>query len=227
MTLDSGSKPVALMVGATGLVGREILRQLGRDSRIGEVRALVRRPLSDADKFGTIKECLVDFDHLEDTPDLFKVDWVFCALGTTIAVAGSRAAFRKVDFEYPMAIARVAKAGGARYFGLVSAVGAHRNSWIFYSRVKGELETALGELGYESLAIARPSLLLGERQEKRIGEEIAVRLAWLTPAPWKPVFGSQVAAALIESANDLSSGVKILKNRTLRLFEINNRNVGG
>lgn len=121
---------IALLAGASGLVGREILRLLLRDELL-EVRALVRRPLPDADKVPRLRELVADFDHLEKKSDWFNVDLVFSALGTTIHKAGSQAAFRRVDFEYPLAIAKAARAAGARHFLLVSALGANSRSLFF------------------------------------------------------------------------------------------------
>lgn len=211
-------KQTALVAGATGLVGREILRFLSDDDRIGEVRALVRRPLATEVKSPRVRELLTDFDHLQDNPDWFKVDLVFSALGTTIAKARTQAAFRRVDFEYPSAIAKAARAGGARHFLFVSALGANPRSLFFYNRVKGELEEAILSLGYPSVTIARPSLLVGDREEQRFGEEFAKRFAWLAPSAWAPVRASQVAASLVHAAFEDRPGVQILDNKRLRSF---------
>ncbi len=195
------TKRIALVAGATGLVGRECLRLLAEDANVEEVRALVRKPLSVETQALGIRECRVDFDRLEEHADWFEVDWAFCALGTTMRQAGSQDAFRRVDFDYPLSVARTARTAGARHFLLVSAVGADARSKVFYNRVKGELEEAVSQLGYPSLTIARPSLLLGERSPPRIGEEIGKRLAWLFPPKWKPVQASQVASALLRAAH--------------------------
>jgi uncharacterized protein YbjT (DUF2867 family) len=216
MEKDSSTKRIALLAGATGLVGRECLRLLGNDERVAEVHALVRRPLPPESMGRRIRECRTDFENLHEHPDWFQVDWVFCALGTTIRQAGSEEAFRRVDFQYPLAIAQAARAGGARHFLLVSAVGANARSRLFYSRVKGELEDALLGLGYPSVTIARPSLLLGERHEWRMGEEIAKRFAALAPPRWRPVYAWQVAAALVRAAHADAPGVQILENLLLR-----------
>lgn len=206
---------IALVAGATGLVGSEILKLLVNDDRIGEVRALVRRPLRD--KPARVTECIIDFDHLENHPDWFKVDLVFSALGTTIGKAGSQTAFRRVDFEYALAVAKAARVAGARHFLLVSALGANPRSLFFYNRVKGELEDAVLALGYPSVTVARPSLLLGERRERRFGEELAKRFAWLYPSPWAPVRAKQVASALLRAAHEDRPGVHILDNKHLRI----------
>jgi uncharacterized protein YbjT (DUF2867 family) len=206
----------ALLAGATGLVGRECLRLLAADAEVAEVRVLARRALPEADRTPRVRQLLADFGDLGAHPEWFKVDWVFCALGTTMKAAGSREAFRRVDHDYPLAIARAALAQGASHFLLVSAMGANPHSPIFYNRVKGELEEALRAIGFASLTIARPSLLLGNRQERRAGEEIAKRVGWLFPFGSRPVHASQVALALVRAAHDGVRGARLLENRELR-----------
>ena len=205
------------MAGATGLVGKEIVDRLAADDDVAEVRALVRRPLDRDPRAPRVREIVADFGALDAHPEWFRVDQVVCALGTTIRKAGSREAFRRVDLEYPFALARLAHAQGARQFLLVSAVGADAHSRVFYSRVKGELEEALRSVGYDVLTIARPSVLIGSREELRVGELVMKRLAYLFPAAWKPVHARQVAAALVRAARAGKPGVEILDNVTLRL----------
>ena len=207
---------IALLAGASGLVGRECLRLLAEDDSVAEVRVLARRALPAGSMSPRVREMRVDFEDLQAHPKWFKSDWVFCALGTTMKKAGSREAFRRVDYDYPLAIARAALAQGARHFLLVSAMGANARSPIFYNRVKGELEEALQGLGYASLTIARPSLLLGERKEWRAGEEIAKRVGWLFPSRSRPVQASQVALALVRAAHEGRRGARLLENPELR-----------
>ena len=206
-----------LVVGATGLVGGEILAGLVADEGVAEARALVRRPLDREVYAPNVRELVGDFDALDAHPDWFRVDQVMCALGTTIRKAGSREAFRRVDFDYPFAVARLAHAQGARHFLLVSAVGADARSRIFYSRVKGELEDAVRAVGFTALTIARPSILIGAREELRVGELVMKRLAYFFPAAWKPVRARQVASALVRAARAGKPGVEILDNAALRL----------
>ena len=205
-----------LVVGATGLVGGEILAGLVADEGVSEVRALVRRPLDRRAKTSKLREVVADFDTLGEHPEWFRVDQVMCALGTTIRKAGSRDAFRRVDFDYPMEIARLAHAQGARHVLLVSAAGADARSLIFYSRVKGELEDAVRAVGYTAVTIARPSVLLGAREERRLGELAMKRLAYLFPAAWRPVHARQVASALVRAARTEKPGIEILDNAALR-----------
>ena len=205
-----------LVAGSTGLVGSEILRLLAEDPGVAEVRKLVRRSSGGPSRTEKVAEYVVDFEALDKDPALFRVDQVFCALGTTIRQAGSQAAFRRVDLGYPLAVARLAREGGARQFLLVSAVGANSRSRIFYNRVKGELEEEICRLGYPSVTIARPSLLLGERKERRGGEEMGKILGPLMPARWRPVRAVQVAGALVEAAREGPAGIRILENSELR-----------
>jgi uncharacterized protein YbjT (DUF2867 family) len=189
---------------------------LSNDNVVTEVRAVVRRPLPPDSAGPRVRECRTDFDQLPYHPEWFEVDWVFCALGMTMRQAGSREAFRRVDYEYPLIIAKAALERGASHLLLVSALGANAHSAIFYFRIKGELEEAVRALGYRSVTIARPSILIGHRQNWRVGEELGKRMAWLMPPRWRPVHASQVASALVHAAHGSASGVQILKNALLR-----------
>lgn len=150
--------------GATGLVGQECLRLLLEHPAFGPVRVCVRRPLSlevPPAQRAKLELHVLDFERLAEHAELFAVDQILCALGTTIRKAGSQAAFRTVDFVYPERIARLGLEHGARHFLLVSALGANAQSGVFYNRVKGELEAAVRALPYRAHTIIRPSLLLG------------------------------------------------------------------
>lgn len=204
------------MAGATGLVGQALVRQLAGESTWREVRALVRHPLPPDLSGPNVVSVQVGYDRLDPPPEWASADHVFCALGTTMRQAGSPEVFRRVDFEYPVALARAALARGARHFLLVSAVGAAPNSRFFYNRVKGEVEAAIRALGFRSVTIARPSLLLGPRREPRLGEQVGKLLGLLSPARWRPVQATQVARALVEAAKRDLPGVRILENRELR-----------
>lgn len=209
----------AVLVGATGVVGREILRRLLAEPRYERATVIARRPLP-PEQASTGSAALdvrvADFDRLDEHARWFGADHVFCALGTTIRQAGSQERFRRVDFDYPLSVARLALAQGARHFLLVSAVGASATSRVFYSRVKGELEDAVAALPYRSVTIARPSLLMGDRAQPRLGEEIGKRLAFLFPSRYKPVSGDAVAAALVRAALDDAPGRRIIESRDIR-----------
>ena len=192
------ARSVAL-AGATGLVGREILRGLVADPSIAAIHVLGRREVEALPK---VTSHVVDFRALPALPPL---DEVYLALGTTIKSAGSQEAFRAVDFDANLAVAKAALAAGARRAGLVSAMGANAKSRIFYSRVKGELEEALSALPFERLVIARPSMLAGDReslgQPARSGERIALAvsrlLGPLLPGNYRSVAAADVAKSLL------------------------------
>jgi uncharacterized protein YbjT (DUF2867 family) len=208
----------ALVVGASGLVGRAILQGLLADDSVAAVHTLGRRQL--ALEHPKLTQHVVDFKAL---PPLPAVDEVFLALGTTIKVAGSQDAFRAVDYEANLAVARALRAQGATRLGLVSAMGADPRSTIFYNRTKGELEQALQDLRYATLVIARPSFLVGDReslgQPKRPGETLALvltrRLAWLIPDNYKAIEAARVAGALLQAV-PASSGLRILSSAEMR-----------
>ena len=158
----------------------------------------------------------VDFERLKDHEALFAVDQIICALGTTIKQAGSQAAFRKVDYEYPLNVARMGLKQGARHFLLVSALGASSESGIFYNRVKGELEDQLRSLGYRAVTIARPSLLIGARKEFRLLERIGAVIGEVVPGRYRPVRASAVARSLVMAARIDAPGLHIIESEEIR-----------
>jgi uncharacterized protein YbjT (DUF2867 family) len=191
------------LAGASGLVGREILRGLVADASVAAIHVLGRRALEATPK---VTSHVVDFRALAALPaGIDALDEVYLALGTTIKAAGSQAAFRAVDYEANLAVARAALAAGARRAGLVSAMGASAKSGVFYSRTKGELEDALAALAFEGLVIARPSMLAGDRaslgQPVRAGEGYALTLSRLLgpliPKNYRSVAAADVANALL------------------------------
>ena len=205
----------ALLLGATGLVGRHTLDLLAHDERWDRVVTLSRRPV-DAVSERHQPEVL-DFDELASAPERFACDDLICALGTTMKQAGSREAFRRVDYGYVVDAAVLAVAEGARQLVLVSAYGANARSRVFYNRVKGQTEDAVRQLGFESVGILRPSLLTGDRDESRTGEAIGERvLNVLTPLlrgplrPLRPTPAQSVARALVELAARAAPGVTVL-----------------
>jgi uncharacterized protein YbjT (DUF2867 family) len=210
------------LIGATGLVGRECLNMLLADPAFSRVVPLTRRPLAGPlpmATLGKLESHVVDFDRPDSYSAFLDVDAVICALGSTIAAAGSRAKFRRVDYEYPLAIARAALEQGAAHFLVVSAMGANPRALVFYSRVKGELEEALLALPFQRISVVRPSFLLGDRQEFRIGEELAKRLAFLTPGKYKPVTVRAVAAVLVAEAREGTPGKRIIESAEIRKWE--------
>lgn len=205
-----------VLVGATGLVGRHVLELALADARVGAVVAPARRALPEHPKLSTPR---VDFDHLPEEADWWRADAVICTLGTTMRTAGSRAAFRRVDHDYPLAVARLAHAHGTRSYVLNSALGADPGSRIFYNRVKGELEQALAAVGFESLTFVRPGLIGGERAEVRRGERMMVPVLALVgpllPKRWRLNPAPRIAAALLGAAIDSRPGVHVVPSDQL------------
>lgn len=158
----------ALIAGASGLVGNQLMNHLLKSREYSQIISIGRRKLDLVNS--KITQHIIDFEEL-DTLDI-KADVVFCCLGTTIKKAGSKEAFRKVDFLYPKLLAEYALKKGARAFYIITAMGADSKSSIFYNQVKGEIENELKQIPFEQLGIYRPSLLLGERVEQRLAEGI-------------------------------------------------------
>jgi uncharacterized protein YbjT (DUF2867 family) len=209
------TEQTALIAGATGLVGGECLRRLLAHPAWARVIALARRDIGIQPASPKLRQVLTDFTTLERERDLLVADHVFCALGTTMRKAGSRAAFREVDFEYPLRLARLARANGATHYSLVSAVGADRRSLFYYSRVKGEVEDALIGMDWPSLAIFRPSVIEGERGESRPLERLSSRLLRLAPPAWRPVAAGDIAGAMIAMALASPHAVTIVESRDI------------
>jgi uncharacterized protein YbjT (DUF2867 family) len=213
------SKRTVILAGATGLVGREILQGLLADPGVGTVHTLGRR--APATQHPKLTAHIVDFAAL---PPLPPAKELYLALGTTIKVAGSQAAFRALDYDANLNVAKAALAAGVNKVGLVSAMGADARSKIFYNRVKGELEDALTQMPFEGLVIARPSLLVGDRevlgQPKRsgevIGEAIARVLGFLIPANLKPIPASAVAQALLAAVPNATARTVLLSGAMRR-----------
>jgi uncharacterized protein YbjT (DUF2867 family) len=207
------------LFGATGLVGRECLRLLLERSEFSRILVAVRRPVDfnlSAAQQTKVEVQPIDFDQMASYTNLFAVDQILCALGTTIRKAGSQEAFRTVDFAYPSEIARLGVEHGARHLLLVSALGANARSSVFYNRVKGELEDAVLALPYRAHTIVRPSLLLGEREEFRLGEKIGEKLSFLAPRKYKPVHARDVARTLIDAAAADQPGVRIIESEQIQ-----------
>lgn len=189
----------ALLVGATGLVGSHCLEQLLHDGRYQQVVVLARREVGR--EHPRLVSQVVDFDQLASVP---AVDDVYCCLGSTIRAAGSRAAFYRIDHDYPVNVAHLALAAGATRLALVSSAGASPTARNFYLRMKGETERDLAGLGYRCLELFRPSMLMGRRRERqRLRESAAIWLmrgvAPLLVGParaYRPVAAAQVAAAM-------------------------------
>lgn len=211
MADDSDS---VLILGATGLVGAECVRQFAASPRFARVVALTRRPLGTTAP-ARVESHVIDFERLDDAAHHFRVSHVVCALGTTIRQAGSQERFRRVDHDYALAAARLGLREGTRHFLLVTAIGASARSRVFYNRVKGEVEDAIRALPFRSVTIVRPSLLLGERAESRLGERIGKLFAGVMPKAYKPVQASAVAATLLRAAVEGQPGIRVIESKEI------------
>ena len=211
---------VAVIAGTTGLIGSTLLDLLLDDSAYSKVIALTRKPLEKVHpKLHTL---VVNFDMLDEYADHLKGDDIFCCLGTTIKQAGSQEAFRMVDYDYPVKIASIAKSQGARQYLLVTSLGSDKNSSIFYNRVKGEVEEAIKAVGFEGFHIFQPSMLLGERKEKRSGESagkwVMTTLGFLIPKKCKAIEASCVARGMLAVAKNNQRGLHIHQSGELQNY---------
>jgi len=208
-----------LLAGATGLIGGELIQLLLAHKPPPALHALVRRRPDAAD--ARAHWLVVDFSRL---PALPAADEAWCCLGTTIKQAGSQAAFRAVDFDAVVAFAQAARGAGVTRFGVVSALGASARSATFYNRVKGEMEAAVGALGFDSVVIARPSLLAGDRtalgQPARSGEQLALWLtgpiAGLIPKSVRPIKARSMARGMMVALRQQRPGVRIVESGELQ-----------
>ena len=206
----------ALIAGATGLVGNQLLQELIRGRHYHTITLLSRREVETNSK--RVETKIVDFDDFT-ADDLPEADDVFCCLGTTIKEAGSKEAFREVDFHYPLKLARLSLKRGAQQYLLVSAMGADKNSRFFYNQVKGEVEEAVAGEGFKALHIFRPSVLLGERGETRFGEKIAqVAMQGATPLmvgnfkKYRPIEAYDLAKAMVHMAKKELEGTYVFES---------------
>jgi uncharacterized protein YbjT (DUF2867 family) len=200
----------AVIAGASGLIGKQLLYKLLESALYQKVVVLVRRefPL----KHPKIEQLIVDFDQLAKYQEQIKADDYFCCLGSTMKKAGSKEAFYKVDFIYCLELAKIASQNHAKSFNLVSAIGSDSNSSIYYSNVKGQLEKTLEGLKITQLNIFQPSILVGNRAEFRLGERIGIGIA-LVISPlligglrkYKPIHAAQVANAMMNAAQKVAN----------------------
>ena len=207
----------ALLAGSTGLVGSHVLRVLLADRAWTRVVTFGRRPTPEQQE--KLEQRIVDFGALEALADLPRGDDVFCCLGTTIKRAGSQEEFRRVDFDYVVGFARAGLRAGATQLLLVSAIGADPFARVFYGRVKGEVEATVRALPYRGIQIFRPSLLLGERSEFRLGERVAMMLSSpvLTQGlvgrwrRYRPIAAATVARAMAQIAKEAPRGPNVFE----------------
>ncbi|SEV94355.1 Uncharacterized conserved protein YbjT, contains NAD(P)-binding and DUF2867 domains [Chitinophaga sp. YR573] len=211
----------AVVLGATGLTGNSLVTLLLHDNRFSKVKVLLRSP-SLKQRPG-LEAVIVDFDDEEGLASALHGDVLFCCIGTTIAKAGSKESFRKVDFEIPVRCATIAHRQNMQQFLLVSAVGANPASMNFYLRTKGETEQAIEKTGFSALHIFRPAVLLGPREEFRLGEWIGKFLTlvfyFLLQGRWRkyrPIKAVNVAKAMINAAINTPSGTHVYESDAIK-----------
>ena len=206
-------KKTALVVGATGLVGGNLVNILLESPEYEKVIVWVRKPTGINNK--KLEEKIINFELIDTYKLDDRLNHIFCCLGTTIKKAKSKNAFKKVDLEYIVSLARKAKENDVSQFLVISSMGANIKSSVFYNKVKGQLETILSDLGLKGLKIFRPSLLLGDRAEFRFGEKAAEVISKCIPfifngalKKYKPVYGKTVAKAMYKVAVEEKSGIQ-------------------
>ena len=211
----------AVVTGATGLVGRELMKELLANDYYSKIIVVGRRSLNIKDN--RIEEIIIDFNDLSSIADRLNAEDHFCCLGTTMSKAGSKEAFKKIDLEYPLTLASIAQKGAKfKTFIIVTAVGADAASPLFYNQVKGALEDELKSLGLTSLHIFQPSLLLGAREEFRFFEEMAKIFTAILSffiirlnKRWS-ISGTSVARAMLEVAQTPAKGTFVHKPNEIR-----------
>lgn len=213
----SENNRIAVVAGSTGLVGHELLQLLQNDSAYSKINCLVRK--SNNLTHPKVSELVIDFDRIPDSlSEIVSVDDIFCCLGTTIkTVGGSKEAFRKVDHDYPLALAKWGETMHAKRFLVVSAMGANSKSSIFYNKTKGEMEDDISKLNIPSITFFRPSLLIGKRKENRPGEKIGIvifkALSFLFVGPlknYKGIHVKKVAQAMISASHAAENGKRVV-----------------
>lgn len=209
----------ALLAGSTGLIGNQLLQLLLQDVAYDKVIALSRKPLDLTHP--KLENIVLEVDQLKQHAYL-KADDVFCCLGTTIKQAKTKEAFRKIDFDYPLELAKTLHANGAKQFLLVSALGSDKNSGIFYNRVKGEVEAAIAAVGFSTFHVFKPSLLIGPRKEQRAGEDAAIIFykifGFLIPQKYKGIESIKVARAMLAMAKENKLGMHIHESDSLQKY---------
>lgn len=210
----------ALVIGASGLIGRNLVFELLKNNKYAKVTVLVRRDM--VIKHEKLNQIMLDFDQLENYANELAVEDVFCCMGSTKAKTPDIESYREVDYEIPLRTAKLAKAQGAKRFILISSLGASLDSSIFYSRLKAELEEAVKTINFKHFFVLRPSLLLGSRMESRPLETVSQYLMrvlnplFIGPLKkYKAIKGIVVAKAMVNAALTLEDDFKILPNEVL------------
>lgn len=211
----------ALIAGASGLTGGHALELLLADPEYSKVTSIVRKPTGRTHP--KLNEVVVNFDDLNASHELFSVDHVYCCLGSTIKKAGSKEMFRRIDHDYPLAMAELSELHNVKSYSIITALGADPSSMIFYNRVKGEVEQSIRHLSIPSVNILRPSILYGDRDESRPGEAVGQvvfkAIGPLMAGPLKKyrgISGSQVARILVRVGKEAREGHHIYESDKLQ-----------
>ncbi len=204
----------ALIAGATGLIGKELVQRMLQSDQYNLIYLISRKPCGIVHE--KIHEIILDFEKIGQITLENPVDEAFCTLGTTMKQAGSREKFRKVDLEYVLSFATLAKTAGAGKFLVISSMGANSKSSVFYNSIKGLAEEGLKNLGFKHLVILHPSLLLGKRPEPRftelLGTIVMKAFRFLIPDNYKAIEASRVAEKMLEMADKANEGVTVVES---------------
>ena len=215
------NRRTAIVVGASGLVGKQVLDILLADDYYRTVVSMTRREQDlQADR---LMQYVLDYERLDEVEELIAATDIYCCLGTTMKKAGSKEAFRKVDHDYVLDIAKIARKNDAQQFLLVSSIGANAKSKNFYGSVKGEVEEGLKEIGFPKLHIFRPSVLTGDREESRPSEKMSATMGnILKPVlvggfkKYRPISGRVVAKTMYEIAKKDRDGVHVYESNQIQ-----------
>jgi uncharacterized protein YbjT (DUF2867 family) len=214
---------VGIIAGSTGLVGSILLSKMLGDARYSKVVSLVRKKSDKNDP--KLQEIIVDFDDIQSFVQSIQGDDLFLCIGTTMAKAGSKDAFYKVDYTYNVELAKIGLKNGVKNVCLISSMGANAASNIFYSKVKGQIEDAITALNFNTTIIVRPSLLVGNRKEYRFGEKMGIFLSnFLNPLligglrKYRSIKAEKVANAMLNSCNQKQQGLMILESDLIQNY---------
>jgi len=213
----------ALLIGATGLVGNELLQLLLKDNSFSSIKIFVRKKAEI--KHAKLIQIVVDLNNLSNYSNEIKGDVIFCCIGTTMKVAGSKEAFIKIDFDIPLNFAKIAMANGVDAFILISSLGANKNSSNFYYSVKGKVEEELKKINFNHLVVLRPSMLLGNRNEFRflevIGKFFMQALGFIFIGKlkkYKAIEAKKVAKACLIMANENKNSFSVVESDEIQLL---------
>jgi len=213
----------AIIVGSTGLVGHSLLKLLLESEDYQKVISVSRKELDH--KHDKLIPLITDFDKLDEIRDKLYGNDVFCCLGSTMKKAGSKANFHKMDCDYPLKLAHITRENNADKFLLISSLGANKDSNIFYSKVKGEVEHKISKIDFDTIHILRPSLILGKRKAQRFGEQLGkILLIILWPffigslKKYKPIKATKIAAAMLQLTKSDEKGIFFHQSDQLQVY---------